>query len=462
MIDLDQLICDLIESKGSYDFITDAREVLKSLVKRQGYVCKNGKLKLLDDSEKKTSIYPKFKLNQWIVYNDNAEKVISVDEVNYHFDSGNVENISEVDSKSRLWTIWDASSGDVMTDIYGNIFVFSGIVKRTNDVEFIGCLSYLRSTTGEYIVKNKRSFAISKHVRPASLKEKKLLSDAAMKFSSLEHINDLLEPLNESEKNSILSLKFKPGDKIKRKDDVDDNIITIVSIDENEGCYVTDNEFCKKIPFQYEDKLEFVNNRNTTESRPFVIEMGKYYMCIRDYGEYFKEGNVYCSPSDWTLKSGGMVMDMSFWFGDRSDYFREATNEEVNYYIKGNFDLKPGQWYMCISEYEDLYRKDCTYLCAEKDNHELGLIADDSCNYSGWDREDMLKRHFRPLKFNEDFMTDKIVYSRMRPFKDSKNTYLKLWSDGKCIKDIVISNAEAENLKCFLNYMFKDSSNEEL
>jgi len=129
----------------------------------------------LANSAKTCKIEPKFKVGDWVVYNDDICQIVKREEgcnklvTNFGIEK---ELVNERNlSTARLWTIQDAKDGDVLVASDDSIFLFKGVVDDA-------CKYYIAFTTDNAVKFNEgleHYWETSKAVHPATKEQYDLL-----------------------------------------------------------------------------------------------------------------------------------------------------------------------------------------------------------------------------------------------------------------------------------------------
>ena len=104
--------------------------------KPQVYETEDGEVITYSESKGYEVVEPKFKVGDWIIYEDNIWKICILN-LNTYYELLSINNetiirhIEGVDKTAHLWTIKDAKEGDVLVTKNKNIFIFKTINGNT-------------------------------------------------------------------------------------------------------------------------------------------------------------------------------------------------------------------------------------------------------------------------------------------------------------------------------------------
>lgn len=148
MIDIDRLICTLIDDKR---LDLGLRASLRDALKQQGIAynldgsmikigepkkCEGQLGKMLKEMAQYNSTEDKthkFNVGDWITDNNDTDRIEKITDRGYHFASGDWGKKDDIEKYYHQWTIQDAKPGDVLTcysDIKGQPIEQTGIIKQ--------------------------------------------------------------------------------------------------------------------------------------------------------------------------------------------------------------------------------------------------------------------------------------------------------------------------------------------
>ena len=228
----------------SYDIYGFAKDIL-SWLEKQGS-------QNLANSEKTCKVEPKFKVGDWVVYNDDICQIVKREEgcnklvTNFGIEK---ELVNERNlSTARLWTIQDAKDGDVLAN-NGNIILFKQISDSARpDYKFIQSYCFILVHSSDFYLRG--TYNLDDGFHPATKEQRDLLF-RKMKEAGYEWDVEKKE-LRKIEQNPACKERVQPQHQQEWSEDDEDALRVVTNIFEKYGvkllCYPAFVHWLKTLP----------------------------------------------------------------------------------------------------------------------------------------------------------------------------------------------------------------------